>query len=350
MGCSKTEAHASPSQVPSSRATRKLDQRFSLINLKTASNHPTDFSAEVRRGLSKSAKCLPPRFLYDQEGSRLFEAICELPEYYLTRAEKEILETNAERLAAEFPDRCTIIELGSGSASKTRTVIEAFLRRCGELRYIPIDISKSMLEQSSRNLLSEYPGLEVVAIAGEYSDALAHLPEERGNPKLFLWLGSNISNLDRPAAVTFLAAVRRRMTLSDRMLVGIDLRKEPQTLMAAYNDPAGVTAQFNLNVLARVNRELGGRFDLKKFHHEAIYNEEAGRIEMYLVSEKAQEVRVETLGARFRFAQGERIHTENSYKYSREEIEELALAAGLKPKQQWFDVKYRFSENLLVTG
>jgi dimethylhistidine N-methyltransferase len=309
---------------------------------------PDSFADEVRAGLTANPKSLPCRFFYDAEGSRLFEEICELPEYYLTRAGAEIMEERSGEVVANLPRGATLIELGSGSSAKTRHLIERFLRRDGGLLYIPVDISRSMLEESAHALLEEFAGLEILAIAGEYQEAMAHLRRDFGLPKLILWLGSNIGNLDRPEAVEFLRCLRALMAAEDRLLVGIDLRKEPSVLEAAYDDAQGITARFNKNILARINRELGGKFDLERFHHRARYDEEAGRVEIHLESADAQKVPIAALDLIVPFAAGEMIHTENSYKYSPAEIEETAAAAGLRVAEQWLDRKGQFSLNLFT--
>jgi len=309
--------------------------------------HRAEFAEEVERGLTAPSKRLPCRFFYDGQGSLLFEEICALPEYYLTRTERQILCENADEIAGLFPREIALVELGSGSAAKTRLLIEAFLRRHTTLRYLPIDISPTILEESSLELLRAYPRLEVVAVAAEYQEGLVRLRSETGRPKLILWLGSNVGNLDRDEAARFLSSVRESMAEEDRMLVGVDLRKERSILERAYDDSRGVTARFNLNVLARINRELGGRFDLARFRHRAVYNESMGRVEMYLDSLVDQRVRIEALDREIPFAAGEAIHTENSYKYSRGEIAELADAAGLRVERGWSDEAGHFSLNLL---
>ncbi len=306
------------------------------------------FARDVRDGLAASPKRLPCCYFYDEEGSRLFEAICELPEYYLPRAEREILHEHAAAVAAQFPERPTLVELGSGSAVKTRILIEALLCRHGRLEYMPIDISRSALVESAAALLRDYPALTIHAVAGDYHEELQHLDVSSGRPKLILWLGSSIGNLDRSEAAAFLRGVRDSLSSDDRLLVGIDLRKDRAVLEPAYDDAQGVTARFNLNILARINRELGGRFDLETFRHRAVYEEEAGRIEMYLVSTRAQPVRIDDLQLMVPFSAGEAIHTENSYKYSTAEIGALASAARLRVHGQWFDSSERFSENLLA--
>jgi len=322
-------------------------ERFTLI-APEAENHSDEFAREVEAGLTGLPKSLSCRYFYDREGSLLFEAICELPEYYLTRTEGEILLEHASEIASRFSTDTTLVELGSGSAAKTRILLEAFLSRSDELRYVPVDISHTMLEESSLTLLEEYAHLEIVAIAGEYHDGLRQLRAVVEGPKLILWLGSNVGNFERAEAARFLRRVQDTMSPSDRLLVGIDLRKDRAILEKAYDDSQGITAQFNLNILARINCELGGHFDLEAFRHRAVYNEEIGRIEMYLVSTRAQRVAIDQLDLEVQFAAGEAVHTENSYKYSFVEIEALAAAAGLRLQRQWLDAGCRFSVNLFA--
>jgi L-histidine Nalpha-methyltransferase len=310
--------------------------------------HRAAFAQDVLAGLTAVPKRLPCRYFYDAQGSQLFEEICGLPEYYLTRAEREILTERSGEIAALFQVETVMVELGSGSAAKTRLLIEAFLNRYPRLSYMPVDISPSMLEESSRSLLADYPRLEITGIAATYEDGLARLQDETGRPKLILWLGSNVGNLDRAEATRFLCQVRRTMTARDRLLVGIDLRKERTTLERAYDDAQGVTARFNLNLLTRINQELGGRFDLDAFRHRAVYDEPLGRVEMHLESIRAQRVRIEQLDLEVAFTAGETIHTENSYKYSPVEISALAAGAALRVERQWFDAGRQFSLNLLA--
>jgi len=324
-----------------------LRERYRLIATRSE-DRKTAFARDVCAGLRQQPKRLSCRYFYDHIGSQLFEAICDLPEYYLTRAEREILQAHADELAARVARDTVLVELGSGSAAKTRLLIDALLRRHGTLQYVPVDISKSALEDSSRELMRDFPTLEVLGLATEYEEGLLHLRKELRGPKLILWLGSNVGNFDRPAAAEFLQRVRAAMNESDRLLAGIDLRKDRAMLEPAYDDAQGITARFNLNLLTRINRELGGHFDLATFRHHAIYQEEAGRIEMYLVSQQAQRVRIDNLDMELSLEAGEAIHTENSYKYSLPEIEGLAAAASLRGAGQWFDSKRRFSLNLFA--
>ncbi len=306
-----------------------------------------EFARAVRAGLCASPKRLPCCYFYDAAGSRLFEEICALPEYYLTRAEREILLREARAFAGTFSGPVMLAELGSGSAAKTRILIDAFLRR-GPLRYAPVDISRSALAESSRALLNEYPELQITSVAGTYEDGLRYLRRTGGEHKVVAWLGSSAGNLERDEAARFLRRVAEAAAPRGRLLLGLDLRKDERVLLRAYDDAQGVTARFNRNLLARINRELGGRFDLSAFRHRAVYRREAGRIEMHLVSTHAQQVRIDALGLTVRFAAGETIHTENSYKYSLPEIETLARDAGLRLMASWLDREQRFSLNVLA--
>jgi L-histidine N-alpha-methyltransferase len=312
---------------------------------------PEDLSAEFGRdvaaGLTAAPKRLSCRYFYDSEGSRLFEAICALPEYYLTRAETAILRDHVRDVAADFPGDVTVIELGSGSAKKTRLLLEALRHGRRQVRYVPIDICRLVLEESAAELLRLFPGLDIVAVAAEYHEGLRQLRRESSAPKLVLWLGSNMGNFERTAASVFLRRVRDTLQAGDRVLVGVDLRKDPTVLEAAYDDAAGVTAAFNRNLLARINRELDGNFDLSAFQHRALYDADQGRIEMYLVSTRSQRVSIGQLGLEVTFAAGEQVHTENSYKYSLPEMEAVAGAAGLCTERCWQDAEGRFSLHVL---
>ena len=253
-----------------------------------------------------------------------------------------------------MPAGAALVELGSGSAAKTRRLIAALLRRRGTLRYTPIDIARDALEESAGRLRDEFAALEVHALCGEYRDGLRRLDALRrtdgtgglDRPQLILWLGSSVGNFERPRAAAFLSQVRATMAPDDRLLVGFDLRKARAVLEPAYDDARGVTARFNKNLLDRINRELGGRFDLRAFDHRAVYDEDAGRIRMSLVSRRDQVAPIAALGLRVPLAAGEAIHTENSYKYSLAEIRALAEAAGLEVERQWLDEGRRFCESL----
>jgi dimethylhistidine N-methyltransferase len=319
----------------------ELGDRFTLIGL-PAEQRRAKFARDVAAGLTAARKFLPCCYLYDRLGSLLFEAICETPEYYLTRAETAILRAHAGEIADLFPAAVDLIELGSGNAAKTRLLIEGLLGRGTPLRYVPLDICRTVLEESSQELLGAYPALEVLAIAGDYAEGLAHLGAASPRRKLVLWLGSNIGNLPRHAATRFLARVQATLAPEDRVLVGIDLRKDRAALERAYDDACGVSAAFNRNLLVRINRELGGHFHVQAFAHRAVYHDTAGRIEINLVSSAAQRVRIDHLEKEIIFAAGEAIHTEDSYKYSIEEIDALAASAGLRRERSWLDAEERF--------
>lgn len=310
-------------------------------------NGQADFARDVLAGLSAQPKHLFAKYLYDALGSQLFEAICHVDEYYLTRTEHEILTRYAEEIVASVPDCRTLIELGSGSAQKTRKIIEALMRRQDELLFIPVDISASALEESSRSLLQAYPRLKIRAYAADYFDGLTALQPLNSGPALVLFLGSNIGNFESADAITFLRAIRRVLRKEDALLLGADLKKDRATLEAAYNDSLGVTRAFIVNELARINRELDGDFDLWAFGLRSVYNEAAGRVEVYVESLQAQTVTVRGLDLSLSLEAGERIHMEQSYKYSLEELAAMASQSGFELTRTWLDDQSRFSSNLL---
>jgi len=310
------------------------------------------FADDVRAGLTARPKTLPSRYFYDPLGSAIFEAITLLPEYYLTRAETEILTAHADEIIARAqPSR--LIELGSGSSQKTRYLIEAGLRRQRKLEYSAIDISQTVLAATAKALRAQYTGLTVNSYQGEYYDGLRALaqansrPDDAGHRALALFLGSNIGNFDPPEALRLMRAIRAVLKHDDALLLGADLKKDPATLEAAYDDAIGLTVAFNLNILARINRELGGRFNLRAFRHRAVYNEPDGRVEMHIVSTVDQVVPIESLRLDVSFSQGETIHTESSYKFSRDDIHRLAHDAGFELQHVWTDAKQRFACHLL---
>lgn len=305
------------------------------------------FAAAVRDGLGGRPKSLPCRFFYDDEGSRLFEEICRLPEYYPTRTEGEILARNAGEIVEAVGEGAALAELGSGSSAKTRTLIEALLSQQDRLHYAPVDISAGFLEETSGRLLELYPGLSVTAIAAEYREAIPHLPPHDG-PRLVLFLGSNVGNLEDGEAASLLGAVAATLAPRDRLLVGFDRLKEPEVLERAYDDAAGVTARFNRNLLARANRELGAEFDLDGFAHAAPFVPERSRVEMRLVSRRRQEIRVAALGLAFAFEDGEAIHTESCHKYALADVDRIAHASGLRVDRLWSDPREWFTVALLA--
>jgi len=335
------------STVAQSEPTR--DPRLYIHNL-VKRDPLTGLAEDVRKGLTTQPKRFLPKYFYDELGSQLFEAICLLPEYYLTRAENEILQKYSDQIVAAVDGHKTLVEMGSGSASKTRLIIEALLRRQQGLLFMPVDISATALESSSRILLQSYPRLTIEAYAADYFAGLAELGKKPRSRTLALFLGSNVSNFDLDEALRFLRAMRSMLNNGDALLLGADLKKDPAVLEAAYNDALGVTSAFNLNVLARINRELNGTFDLRAFRHRAFYNEEAGRIEIYIESLVDQRVRIEKLDLEIEFGAGELIHTENSYKYDMDGIRALAAQTGFELSRTWLDSQERFSSNLLLAN
>jgi len=325
--------------------TREPLARLVIHDLAHRNGH-AEFAADVRRGLSSNPKQLFPKYLYDSLGSRLFDAICHVDEYYPTRAENEILTRHADEMVAGIPDCRTLIELGSGSAEKTRSIIEALLLHQSELLFIPVDISASALEKSSRALLAAYPALRIEAYAADYLEGLVAMQPLPPGPALMLFLGSNIGNFEKDEALTFLRAIRRMLRPGDALLLGADLKKDRATLEAAYNDALGVTRAFIVNELARINRELGGDFDLWAFGLRSVYNAEAGCVEVYLESLRSQTVTITGLEMSITFETGEWIHMEHSYKFDVDGLSELGLQSGFRLERTWFDEQQRFSSNL----
>lgn len=292
-----------------------------------------EFACDVRNGLSKSQKELPSKYLYDDLGSALFDAITVLPEYGLTRADQRVLEQHASEISREF---ASVVEFGSGSGRKTRAVLEAVAPD----DYFPIDLSSSALEHCSRSLA----GLaNVEPIESSYLNGLDRVP--RDGPLLLLFLGSTIGNFDARCRADFLRQVRSRLRTGDAMLIGFDLVKPVETMIEAYDDPTGVTASFNLNLLGRINRELGGNFDQRSFAHEARYDCATRRIEMHLRSRRDQVVTIREARFECRFLAGESIWTESSHKFYATEIPHLACDCGFETEFQWIDEEWPFAES-----
>ncbi len=280
---------------------------------------------DVRLGLTKSPKELSPKYFYDERGSELFEEITQLPEYYLTRAERSLLEQRIpEIIAAVHP--CSLVELGAGSATKTRLILDEMRSSgCAEC-YVPIDVSKEFLEATSLQLAVDYPDIRITPVVSDITEPFTLPP--LASPTLMAFLGSTIGNFPREPAIRLLSHVAGAMGPSDRFLLGADLRKDPEIINRAYNDSKGVTAAFNLNVLERLNRELGADFPVSDYDHKAFYSSEHHRIEMHLVARNAQKVVIPEIGE-IQFRQGESIRTELSYKYDRATLEDILKAAGL---------------------
>ena len=299
---------------------------------------------DVRWGLGRPQKQLQPRYLYDALGSQLFEAICELPEYRITRAERRLLAVHAAAIGAGLASPVTLVELGGGNGEKLALLIEPLVRTLPDLRVALVDVSATALDLAIRTL-GRFPGLRVAGHQVTYEDGLRHVAAGRSGDGTMMvaFLGSNIGNLDPSAARTFLGTLRSALRAGDRLVLGADLVKPEAELVLAYDDPLGVTAAFNKNLLVRLNRELGADFDLDQFAHRAVWNAAASRVEMHLESLCTQTVSIPGAACRVRFAQGESIWTESSYKYETEEIASLAAAAGFARRDQWVEAKSRFA-------
>jgi len=285
---------------------------------------------DVSRGLALKPKELDPKYFYDDRGSELFELITQLPEYYLTRSERELLLARVAEIVATVRPR-SLVELGAGSASKTRIILDAMQAAGTGEQYVPVDVSRNFLEETANRLREIYPKLEITAAAGDFTRQLKLPWLER--PTLFAFLGSTIGNFESESAVRILRRIAAQMCPDDGFLLGADLRKEPAVIEAAYNDRAGVTAEFNLNILRVLNRELGANFDLAAFRHRAFYDRDRHRVEMHLDSDRDQTVFIPEIG-NVSFSEGESIRTELSCKYDRASIEAIFERGGLR-LEQW---------------
>ncbi|MGI4813051.1 MAG: L-histidine N(alpha)-methyltransferase [Janthinobacterium lividum] len=333
-------------------AKKQLDPALSLAASAQASFN-RGFASEVAAGLRKSPqKELPSKYLYDEVGSALFEAITSLPEYGVTRAEERLIVNHAAAMIDSLPaDTATIAELGSGSGRKTRWLLSAAAARNGAagVTYCPIEISPSALQQCTREL-ADIPGVSITPYEADYLDGLARVARARlpGQALALLFLGSTIGNFGRLAATRFLSAVHGMLLPGDALLLGADLAKPVATLIDAYDDPVGVTAAFNLNLLSRINRTLDADFDIRGFEHQARFNPDARSIEMHLRSRRAQQVRVRAADLTVEFRAGETIWTESSHKYTAEEVALMASDAGFDCRRQWVDADWPFAESLLI--
>jgi L-histidine N-alpha-methyltransferase len=309
------------------------------------------FADDVRRDLRKSPKELQSKYLYDALGSSLFEAICRLPWYRITRAELDLLVKYAPQIVAVLREPAMLVELGCGSGEKISVVIDAIARAGRSARLHLIDISEEALRLSERAIGSR-AHVSVVGHRSTYEEGLrrAGAAREPGGTMLVLLLGSNVGNFDEPAAGEFLATIRHALRPGDAFLIGADLVKPESELLLAYDDPLGVTAAFNKNLLARINEELGGTFDLNEFDHRAVWNADARRVEMHLVSRRAQEVYIAAAGITVRFDPGETIWTESSYKYEPDEIASRGARAGFRLLRQWIDSSARFALTLFTAA
>jgi dimethylhistidine N-methyltransferase len=302
------------------------------------------FAREAIGDLSQRPKRLSPKYFYDATGSELFEAITRLPEYYPTRTELSILRDRGSDIAAIIPKGAALIEFGAGATTKVRLLLE----NCAISSYVPVDISGEFLQGQADALRRDFPGLAVYPVAADFTAPFALPDATAAMPKVGFFPGSTLGNFEPHEACAFLRSARDILGKGAQMIIGVDLEKDERVLYDAYNDAAGVTARFNLNVLVRINRELGGNFDLSAFTHRAIYNRERHRIEMHLISKKSQSVRL--LGTSFAFRAGESIHTESSYKYSLDRFAALARGSGWTPRASWTDKAGMFSVHALVAS
>ena len=299
----------------------------------------------VYEGLGATPKHLPCWLLYDEIGSGLFEQITELPEYYLTRTERSILERYAGEILQRAGPSLTVVELGAGTASKTCILIEELLQRQSRALFYPIDVSPSALEEAVRKLGRQFPSLRVNPIVADYTGGVPALSRISGR-KLVLYIGSSIGNFDPPDAIRLLRRIRQTLRAGDALLLGADFAKSPKILLPAYDDSQGVTASFSKNILGRLNRELDADFNLDLFRHVALWNRRDSRMEIYLESLARQTVFIPALDMDLSFEPGERIHTENSYKYTSDMIESLLQQGGFKLEQSWCDRKHWFGVHL----
>ena len=313
----------------------------------------THFAEDVLNGLSSTPKSLSSKYFYDERGSRLFQEIMKLPEYYLTGCEHEIFSTQTEAIFSAFANgdnAFDLIELGAGDGTKTAVLVNHFLKQNAEISYYPMDISQEALDALTEKFTAEFPGLAMSTLNGDYFRILESIKNSSGRRKVLLFLGSNIGNFNRAQAVDFFRQLRAVMNENDLLFIGFDLQKDPHVIANAYDDAAGVTAAFNLNLLRRINRELGGNFDLNQFTHYANYRPIEGSARSFLVSRERQTVHIDALKRDFEFEQWEAVFMEISQKYSLKMIAELAAESGFEIKQNFFDGKNYYCDSLWQPG
>ena len=303
-------------------------------------------AGDVLEGLTRTSKMLSPKLLYDAKGSALFEQITQLPEYYPTRTEAAILAAHAEEICARVGPEISVSELGAGTATKTRILLRSLLRCQPSVDYFPLDVSGAALQVAKDDLEKELTAVNVHPCVGDFED-LTFIGRQ-APPRLVLYIGSSIGNLERSEAISLLRNIAAQLSSGDQLLLGVDLVKDSNVLHAAYNDSAGITASFNKNLLVRINRELGGHFDPNAFSHVSFWNETASRMELHIESNCHQSVRIDALDTTLRFYQGERIHTENSYKYTIECLEDLLHQGGFDVEITWTDSHCWFAVSLGV--
>jgi dimethylhistidine N-methyltransferase len=302
-------------------------------------------AVDVLDGLTATPKWLPPRLFYDARGSELFEEITRLPEYYLTRTERTIFQAHADDMVAQAGPNLSVFELGAGTATKTQLILRALSSRQRRVTYIPVDVSHTALKQCADDLAEKFPQMTVEPIVADYTSGIARLKSVRGR-KLVLYIGSSIGNFELDEAADLLARIREGLRPGDALLLGVDLAKSPDILLPAYDDAQGVTAEFNKNVLRRLNDELSADFDLDRFRHLAVWNASKSRIEMHLESTTDQSVNFAMLGLSVHFDEGETIHTENSYKFTPQMIDDLFGRCGFTLERTWTDPHHWFAEHL----
>lgn len=303
------------------------------------------YAEEVAEGLLSQPKTLPCKLFYDAAGSALFEEITDLPEYYLTRTELSILKTRADEMARAIGPGVTVVELGAGTAAKTCTLLEAMARRQMRVSYVPVDISPVALREARERVQSQLGSVTVRPVVADFSSGFSFLSTIPGR-KLVLYLGSSIGNFDPDAAMAMLGQIRAELRADDALLLGTDLVKAESILVPAYHDAQGITSRFNKNILCRLDRECGGNFDLDSFRHVAIWNSKQSRMEIYLESLRSQAVMLRSLNLRIQMAKGERIHTENSYKYTMSMVRGMLEPAGFALERTWFDEQKWFALHL----
>ena len=310
----------------------------------------TLFARDVLAGLSKKQKNLSSRYFYDGVGSELFQQIMNLPEYYLTRCEYEIFTQHKEAICRELAQQefFHLIDLGAGDALKSKILLKELAQEGVPFEYVPVDISGDAMQALQESFRIEMPPISVQPIVGEYFDALAWLQENKPGRKVIMFLGSNIGNFTLTESISFLQQVRSNLQVGDCLFMGVDLRKDPQTILQAYNDATGVTAEFNLNLLRRINRELGGNFQVEQFKHYALYNPLGGVMQSFLISQVKQEVYISATDKTFGFEAWEAIHTENSHKYTLKEITLMAKQCSFRVETAFHDQNKYFADILLI--
>lgn len=315
----------------------------------STSTELSQFAEDVLRGLSSTPKSLSSKYFYDNEGTRLFQEIMKLPEYYLTGCEHDIFRGQADDIFQSFANGgggFDLIELGAGDGTKTAVLVDYFLKQNADISYSPVDISQEALDALSARFSAEFPGLRIETRTGDYFRILESLKNGSGRPKILLFLGSNIGNFSRDEARDFFCKLRDVMNDNDLLFVGFDLQKDPHVIVNAYDDDAGVTAAFNLNLLTRINHELGANFNLDKFTHYAIYRPVESSARSFLISREKQEVYIRALDRTFEFGQWDTIFMEISQKYSLQMIDELAVKSGFEIKQNFFDSRNYYCDSL----